>query len=98
VVTTKKPVIFTNKQVATLLGSAMSRYEREQAAAHGAFEPDTNRKKPSVVPLRGFCMIAYTTLMRPETNFDLCWSSSRSLRIAIAVAFASTHTRMQAKA
>jgi site-specific recombinase XerD len=73
VVTTKKPVIFTNKQVATLLGSAMLRYEREQAAAHGAFEPDTNRKKPSVVPLRGFCMIAYTTLMRPETNFELRW-------------------------
>ncbi|MEK6371259.1 MAG: tyrosine-type recombinase/integrase [Acidobacteriota bacterium] len=73
VVTTKKPVIFTNKQVATLLGSAMVRYEREQAAAHGAFEPDTNRKPPSVVPLRGFCMLAYTTLMRPETNFELRW-------------------------
>lgn len=73
VVTTKKPVIFTTKQVATLLGSAMLRYEREQVAAHRAFDPETKQKGPSVVPLRGFCLIAYTTLMRPETNFGLTW-------------------------
>ncbi|MEO8382204.1 MAG: hypothetical protein ABI779_21260 [Acidobacteriota bacterium] len=72
-VTTKKPVIFTRKQVATLLGSAMLAYEREQAAAHRGFDPETKQKGPGVVPLRGFCLIAYTTLMRPETNFSLLW-------------------------
>ena len=73
VVTTRKPVIFTRKQVATLLNSAMLRYEHEQNAAHRSYNPDTKQKGPSVVPLRGFCLIAYTTLMRPETNFTLTW-------------------------
>lgn len=73
VVTNKKPMIFTNRQVAVLLGSAMDVYERSQAAAHQSYDPETKRRKPSVVPLRGLCMIAYTTLMRPETNFELRW-------------------------
>ena len=77
VVTTRKPVIFTARQVATLLGSAMLQYERQQVAAHRAFDPETKQKGPSVVPLRGFCMIAYTTLMRPETNFSLTWEQLR---------------------
>jgi integrase len=72
-VTTTKPVIFTKRQVAVLLGSAMVRYERAQAAASQAFDADSGRRPPSVVPLRGFCLIAYLTLMRPETNFNLGW-------------------------
>ncbi|HET8798199.1 MAG TPA: tyrosine-type recombinase/integrase [Thermoanaerobaculia bacterium] len=81
---TKKPIIFTRRQVAVLLGSAMRRYEQEQVAACQAFEREREeraaarrapltRKPPSVVPLRGFCLIAYMTLMRPETNFNLRW-------------------------
>jgi hypothetical protein len=84
VVSKKKPVIFTRRQVAVLLGSAMARYEREQADAFQAFEREQEeraaarrapltRRPPSVVPLRGFCLIAYMTLMRPETNFELRW-------------------------
>lgn len=84
VVNTKKPVIFTRRQVSVLLGSAMARYEREQMDALGEFQseqqlrkqegrPLLTRKPPSVLPLRGFCLIAYLTLMRPETNFELRW-------------------------
>jgi integrase len=84
VVTKKKPVIFTKRQVAVLLGSAMVRYEREQAELAQAFvreqearaaarRPQLTRRPPSVVPLRGFCLIAYLTLMRPECNFELRW-------------------------
>jgi integrase len=84
VVTTKKPVILTKRQIAILLGSAMDRFEREQSAALQAFEreqqirvlegrPLLTRRPPSVVPLRGFVLIAYLTLMRPETNFELRW-------------------------
>jgi integrase len=70
---TSKPVIFTKQQVAVLLGSAMERYEHEQAAAFRRFDTDSGRRPPSVVPLRGFCLIAYLTLMRPENNFELRW-------------------------
>lgn len=84
VVTTKKPVIFTRHQVAVLLGSAMLRYEREQLDTFRAFKREqelrtTERRPlltcnpPSVVPLRGLCLTAYTTLTRPETNFSLTW-------------------------
>lgn len=72
-VTTTKPVIFTKRQVAVLLGSAMARYEREQAAASQAFNADSGRRRPSAAPMRGFCLIAYLTLMRPDTNFKLAW-------------------------
>jgi integrase len=84
VVTKKKPVIFTKRQVAVLLGSAMVRYEREQAELAQAYvreqetraaarRPPLTRRPPSVVPLRGLCLIAYLTLMRPECNFNLRW-------------------------
>jgi hypothetical protein len=81
---TKKPVIFTRRQVAVLLGPAMRRYECEQVAAFQAYEREQEerartrrarltRKPPSAVPLRGLCLIGYMTLMRPETNFALRW-------------------------
>lgn len=54
-----KPVIFTKRQVAVLFGSAMLRYERMQGVALRAFDAGTGRRPPSVVPLRGFCLIAY---------------------------------------
>jgi integrase len=68
-----KPVIFTKRQVAVLLGSAMVRYERKQVATWREFDANSGRRPPSVAPLRGFCLIAYLTLMRPETNFNLTW-------------------------
>lgn len=79
-----KPVTFTRRQVAVLLGRAMDAYEREQArtlqqwqreqeARAAERRPQLTTKAPSVVPLRGFCLIAYLTLMRPENNFSLRW-------------------------
>jgi integrase len=82
---TKKPVVFTTKQAATLLGPAMREYEKEQASELQAWQRllheraeaghrPTVTKGPSVVPLRGFCLIAYLSLMRPSNNFHLRWS------------------------
>jgi integrase len=82
---TKKPVVFTAKHVGILLGAAMREYEREQADALIAYRRDLHErafsgkaqkmtKPPSVAPLRGFCLIAYLSLMRPSNNFHLRWS------------------------
>lgn len=79
-----KPVTFTRRQVAVLLGPAMDAYEREQAVAVRDYEREQERRatadlkplttrRPSVVPLRGFCLVAYLTLMRPDNNFDFRW-------------------------
>jgi integrase len=68
-----RPVTFTARQVAILLGPAMDRYEAEQVAAVAGHDPETHRIAPSVLPLRGFCLIAYLTLMRPANNFGLRW-------------------------
>jgi integrase len=83
-----KPVTFTRRQVGILLGRAIDQYEREQADEQRRFDVEQDRrrgeglplltkKRPSVVPLRGFCFIAYLTLMRPENNFALKWSQIR---------------------
>lgn len=69
----RKPVIFTQRQVAVLLGPAMDLYEAWQAEAAASYPAGSNRVPPSVVPLRGFCLIAFLALVRPGNNFGLLW-------------------------
>jgi integrase len=70
---TRKPVTFTTRQIEVLRGPAMDRWEAAHAAEVAAYDPETNQRQPTVVPLRGFCMVAYRTLMRPGNNFGLEW-------------------------
>jgi len=78
-----KPVTFTRRQVAVLLGPAMDAYEHEQAAAHAAYFAATRYgahargSAPTRTPLRGLTLIAYLTLMRPANNFALTWEQIR---------------------
>jgi integrase len=46
----------------------MDRFESEDASRRAEKQPH------SVVPLRGFCLIAYRTLVRPSNNFGLRWN------------------------
>jgi len=72
-----KPVTFSEKQVDLLLGAAMDEYERqlaEQFRLVEASRKDPEKAQVSAAPLRGFCLIAYLTLMRPENNLTLEWS------------------------
>jgi integrase len=62
-----KPCTFTAAQVQTLMGPAMDRFEREQN------ERRARGLLASSVPLRGLCLVAYRTLLRPENNFWLRW-------------------------
>lgn len=68
-----KPVTYSPRQIVTLLGPAMDRYEAEQELARAAYDPDTHQKAPSVVPLRGIVMIGLYTLIRPSNNLALRW-------------------------
>lgn len=68
-----RPVTYSPRQVAILLGPAMDAYEAEQARALTTYDASTRRKKPSVVPLRGIVMIGLFTLMRPQNNLALRW-------------------------
>lgn len=70
-----RPVAYTPRQIATILGPAMSAYEAEQRAALAAFKPATHRLPPSVVPLRGIVLIATYTMMRPTNNLSLKWEN-----------------------
>jgi len=67
----KRPVTFTRIQTEVLLGPAMDRYEAEQRQAIAGYDPETHRKPPSEVPMRGLCLVAYRTLMRPQNNYTL---------------------------
>jgi integrase len=76
VVKSDAPVTWTKKELAVILGPAMDEYEREQARWNARVEADKSARglrSPSVVPLRGFCYVAYFTLMRPKNNFALTW-------------------------
>ncbi|HVT02035.1 MAG TPA: tyrosine-type recombinase/integrase [Thermoanaerobaculia bacterium] len=73
----EKPVTFMEEQVNVLLGPAMIKYEREQGDWLRSVEAsgkDENLAQVSYVPLRGFCLVAYLTLMRPINNLNLHWS------------------------
>jgi integrase len=62
-----RPKTFTPPQVNALQGPAMDAFEREQA------ELKANGQPYSQVPLRGFCLIGYRTLLRPSSNYRLRW-------------------------
>lgn len=71
-----RPKTFSKKQVEVLLGEAMNRFEREQAEERGRPVKNAgwrNVRRGSDLPLRGFCLIAFRTLMRPSNNFALRW-------------------------
>lgn len=79
--TSGTPVTWSKVEVATLLGPAMAEFEREQACWNEkvAAEKKSARtlRTTSEVPLRGFCYVAYFTLMRPKNNFALTWEEVR---------------------
>lgn len=62
-----RPFTFTRHQVRVLLGPAMDAFEAEQGQRADALKPHSS------VPLRGLCLIAYRTLLRPSNNFGLKW-------------------------
>jgi integrase len=71
-----RPKTFSRRQVAILLGPAMERYEREQIEEYDRLVATSGRnrvRQGSVLPLRGICLIAYRTLMRPDNNLSLRW-------------------------
>jgi hypothetical protein len=71
------PVTWTKRELAVILGPAMDQFEREQAAWNAKVAGEkANRglRSPSDLPLRGFCYVAYFTLMRPKNNLALTWS------------------------
>ena len=51
----------------------MDRWEAENRASIAAYDAATFQRRPTVVPLRGLCLVAYRTLMRPGNNFGLEW-------------------------
>jgi integrase len=70
------PEPWSKYEVSVIMGPAMAEFEREQAAWNAKVAQDkANRgyRCPSVVPLRGLCLIAYLTLMRPKNNKALTW-------------------------
>lgn len=77
-----RPVTWTKDELATLLGPAMDAFEREQAAiaaetAKKAYAGTRSIRTESVLPLRGLCLVAYFTLMRPKNNTALTWEEIR---------------------
>lgn len=62
-----RPFTFSRQQVQVLLGAAMDAFEAEQDQRARALTPH------SLVPLRGLCLVAYKTLLRPSNNFGLRW-------------------------
>lgn len=60
-----RPVSWSRRELGVILGAAMDHFEHEQAKEEGS--------RASVMPLRGLCMVAYFTLMRPKNNFALTW-------------------------
>jgi integrase len=68
---TGRPKIFTRHQMEVLLGRAMDRFEawqhQQRQLAGGV----------TIVPLRGFVLIAFRTAMRPGNNFGLAWEQLR---------------------
>lgn len=70
------PVTWTQKEIDVLLGPALTQYEREQGRWNdhvGKVAGSGSFRAPSHVPLRGFMLIGYYTLMRPRNNRALTW-------------------------
>lgn len=71
-----EPEPWTSRELGVILGPALDEYEQEQAAWNAIVARDkANRglRSPSFVPLRGFCLVGYFTLMRPKNNKALTW-------------------------
>lgn len=71
-----EPQPWSQQEVAVIMGPAMAEYEREQAAWNALVAKDKKHRSlrcPSAVPMRGLCLIAYLTLMRPKNNLALTW-------------------------
>jgi integrase len=72
-----RPVTWTKAEVAVLLGPAMTQFERLQSlqlakpVSRKGYSRD--RRLDSRVPLRGLCLVAYFTLMRPNNNRAWTW-------------------------
>lgn len=74
------PEPWSQYEVAVIMGPAMDEFECEQAAWNEKVAQDkANRgfRCPSAVPLRGLCLVAYLTLMRPKNNKALTWEEVR---------------------
>ena len=77
-----EPEPWTPKELAVIMGPALKRYEKEQRAWDAKVAQEKKNRglrSPSYVPLRGFCLIAYYTMMRPANNRHLDWEEITSL-------------------
>jgi integrase len=71
-----EPEPWSSHELAVIMGPALDEYEHEQAAWNALVAKDkANRglRSPSRVPLRGLCLVAYFTMMRPKNNRALTW-------------------------
>lgn len=76
VVRDEEPEPWTPKELSVIMGPALSRYEKEQRAWNEKVAQEKKNRglrSPSFVPLRGLCLIAYYTMMRPTNNRHLDW-------------------------
>lgn len=70
------PQPWTRRELGIIMGPALLEYEADQAAWNAKVaEEKKNRglRSPSAVPLRGYCLIGYYTMMRPDCNLHLRW-------------------------
>jgi integrase len=71
-----EPEPWTQHELGVIIGPALVQYEREQAAWNAKVANEkANRglRSPSLLPLRGLCLVGYYTLMRPKNNRALSW-------------------------
>lgn len=71
-----EPDPWSQHELAVILGPALDEYEREQGAWNALVAKDKSNRGlrcPSVVPMRGLCLVAYFTMMRPKNNRALTW-------------------------
>ena len=70
------PQPWTRKELGVIMGPALREYEADQAAWNAKVAQEKKNRglrSPSVVPLRGYCLIGYYTMMRPDCNLHLGW-------------------------
>ena len=76
VVRDDEPTPWTRRELGIIMGPALRQYEREQAdwnAKVAQEKKNRGLRSPSYIPLRGLCLIAYYTMIRPGCNRALCW-------------------------
>ena len=70
------PQPWTRHELGVITGPALLEYEADQSAWNEKVAQEkTNRglRSPSFVPLRGYSLIGYYTMMRPDCNLNLGW-------------------------